>query len=302
MASMLRSLIKSGLEHTLALLPPKVTAGDRLILAYHNVVPDDTGTLGDASLHLPLSAFEYQMRKIAQDADVVSLATLLEQTPISGRPRDRLIAVTFDDAYRSAMKLAIPVCSSLQIPSTVFVSPGLLGTVPVWDRRADAGQWSESDRNDFLWRYAGRPGASESEELPQHLEAARIATQAELETIARDCRGLSIGNHTATHANLGALSEADAIGEIRAAHEWITGLFEDQAIPVIAYPFGIPPGSAAGVLASSGMSHGLLVSGRWMKRAGDERMLDGTAIPRWNIAAGLSDAGFVVGLRGRALS
>ena len=43
--------------------------GARLLLAYHNVVPDELAGIGDASLHLPVSSFRAQLAlRVARQA------------------------------------------------------------------------------------------------------------------------------------------------------------------------------------------------------------------------------------------
>ena len=87
-------------------LPRRTRPGDRLILAYHNVVPAHWAPRGDRSLHLPVDKFEAQLRMIRNEAEIVPLMELLT----TSAPNDRCVAITFDDAYASALELGVGAC------------------------------------------------------------------------------------------------------------------------------------------------------------------------------------------------
>ena len=284
----MRSGIRHIFESTTARLPSRTGVGDRLVLAYHNVVePELTGS-GDASLHLGADSFWEQLQTLRVEANVVELHELLAVEPFN---RDRLVAITFDDAYRSALSIALPMCSGAGVAATVFVSPSLLGKIPTWDEAATLGRWSESDRQRFLWSERGRQGGDSASDGPDHL---RIGSEAELTEALRgtDHR---LGNHTFSHPNLGAVDTATAIDEIERAAAWISTRFHAFSTPFLAYPFGIPPKEPAALVQVSGIEKGFAVSGGWM-RAGISH--DSFLLPRWNVPAGMSHDGFRCRLRG----
>jgi peptidoglycan/xylan/chitin deacetylase (PgdA/CDA1 family) len=284
-----RSRLRRTLEPVLARFPRRTRAGDRLILAYHNIRPAGTRPFGDRSLHLALDHFEAQLRVIRQEADIVPLMELLN----THAAQSRRVAITFDDAYASAVTIGVRACVDAGAPCTIFVTPGLLGTIPIWDRRGDANTWTERDRTAFLWEHGGIDTAiSSSHATPS---AARIATHEEL-VIAAQHPGVSLGAHTMTHPNLGVLTAEAARRELGDSWEWVRERFPRQAVPVAAYPFGIAPGDAAAVCAASGLSFGALVSGGWMRVRPAAH-----AVPRWNVPAGISRNGFLLRLRGRLI-
>jgi peptidoglycan/xylan/chitin deacetylase (PgdA/CDA1 family) len=282
-----------------------------LVLAYHNVVPDAHPCGGDGSLHLPVAAFAEQLGMLRRDADVVPLTTLLA-APAGGR--DRLVAVTFDDAYASALTVGLPCCAAQDVPATVFVAPGLLGTIPAWDRHAAAGRWTAADRADFLWQQQGMDTAlpappwtaplppppsvpsSLPVPLPTLLERCRLATaDAVLAAVAAGRGRVTLGNHSWRHANLGALDAATVQQEVRATAAWLAAHATTAAVPVLAYPYGIPPRDAPAALAGTGVTQALCVAGGWMTH-GDARAP--WHLPRWNVPAGISRHGFRLRLRG----
>ncbi|HSH46168.1 MAG TPA: hypothetical protein VK966_09945, partial [Longimicrobiales bacterium] len=89
------------------------------VLAYHNVVEPEFAGRGDASLHLPLDRFVAQVEWIAATHDVVPLDSVA--FPRNGQARGRPRAViTFDDAYRGAVRYALPELERRGLPATVF--------------------------------------------------------------------------------------------------------------------------------------------------------------------------------------
>ncbi len=282
-----RSFLRSGAEHALCAAPRRTRQGDRLILAYHNVVPPETPPVGERSLHLSATRFEAQLRILQQETDVVPLMDLLTCTD----SKSRLSAVTFDDAYSGALTLGVGLCVQAGIPCTVFVSPALLGLQTTWDLNAEKGAWSDGHRNSFLWQHGGLAGTNE--ELSR-LEPCRIATAAEL-LASSSLRGVSIGNHSMRHANLGALSRDNALEELRSAGDWLKMHCSSSIIPVVAYPYGIPPRESVGVLQALGLRFGLLVRGGWLTSTSQ---VSDAMTPRWNVPAGLSDRGFRIRARG----
>ena len=307
----LRPLVRAAGERALLVAPSRAPRGGRLVLAYHNVVADAQPCAGDRSLHLPVAAFAQQLRLVRREAEVVSLATLLAAPPGA---RDRLVAVTFDDAYASALTVGLPCCAAHDIPSTVFVAPGLLGCIPAWDRHAAAGHWAAADRAAFLWQRRGIDAAlpappwtaapaeaplvppSPSVPLPDLLERCRLATADALLASVRAGRGLvALGNHSWRHANLGALDTATVHQEVRATAAWLAAHAAAAAVPVLAYPYGIPPRDADAALADAGVTQALCVAGGWM--TGHDARAP-WHLPRWNVPAGISPHGFRLRLRG----
>jgi peptidoglycan/xylan/chitin deacetylase (PgdA/CDA1 family) len=275
-------------------LPRRTRPGDRLILAYHNVVPAEWSPHGDRSLHLSVDRFEDQLRLIRDEAEIVSLMELLT----TDAPRKPRVAITFDDAYASALALGVSACVSAAVPCTVFVAPGILDTVPLWDRAADAGRWSVADRRNFLWNQHGSAETSlptSRAPMPSGNSQLRIANAGELRAAAM-LGGVTLGNHTMSHGNLGAMTAVEISSELSAADVWLRAFAPDKLLPIVAYPFGIAPVDPRAAVPTSCASYGLNVTGGWM-RAGQS--IFELSLPRWNVPAGISADGFSLRLRGR---
>lgn len=294
-----RSVLRGAAEQVLVRLPRTTKPGDRLILAYHNVVPNDWAPRGDVSLHMPLHKFEAQLRMIRNEAEIVSLLELLT----TDAPNDRRVAITFDDAYASAMDLGVGACVAAGAACTVFVASGLLGMVPVWDRRAMEGEWSEEHREEFLWKQHGR--GAHREPSPAGGDVAEpalvVATEPKLLRLLKTHGALlTLGNHSMTHANLGALTALQVQQEISDCDRWLSTLAGEQYVPVVAYPYGIAPKQPAAVTQDpSPMRYALLATGGWYANPVTEQY---AMTPRWNVPSGVSAQGFSMQLRGRRVN
>jgi len=293
---MLRRVLRGAAESVLVRLPRRTAPGDRLILAYHNVVPADWVPSGDRSLHLPVDRFEAQLGVLQAEATVVSLMELLT----THDPHRRRVAITFDDAYASALTLGVAACQARGLPCTVFVAPGLLGRVPLWDRRAMAGRWEDTDRATFLWQHKGRDAEPVTAEEHGIDRTLRIATATELlSCVAQSDEGLTLGNHTVSHPNLAALGLEDVQVELRDAQMWLHTRTPERVIPVVAYPYGHAPRDDTWRVEHDVTlpRWGLRVTGGWQRNGST---LQPHALPRWNVPAGISLAGFAIRLRGFA--
>jgi peptidoglycan/xylan/chitin deacetylase (PgdA/CDA1 family) len=111
-------------------------------------------------------------------------------TDVATAPPDRkLLAVTFDDAYRSVLRHAYPILSRLGLPGTVFVPTSFAGTeAPM--------SWPG------IQEWVG--GKYESELLPMSWEELRLLADA----------GWEIGSHTRSHPRLPQLDDADLSEEL----------------------------------------------------------------------------------------
>src|ERR687893_586905 len=86
---------------------------DRLMLCYHAV-----SETWPASLSVTPERLEEQLAWLA--AEGYRGVTATEMASSRGQ-RERLLAVTFDDAYRSVLDLALPILERAGIPGTLFV-------------------------------------------------------------------------------------------------------------------------------------------------------------------------------------
>jgi peptidoglycan/xylan/chitin deacetylase (PgdA/CDA1 family) len=292
-----RRAVKRAFERVLRLgrARPARMAGRSLILAYHNVVADQDQGLGDASLHLSLSSFVRQLDLLEAHCQVLPLADLLAGPAPSDRPH---VAITFDDAYRGAVELAMPELARRGFPSTLFVAPGLLGRQSFWwDALAgDAGRLApdvrkhsleiREGRHDMIGLSGGR--LDQGRGLPA---SYRCAGEEQIRDLHR-AGPVTLGAHSWSHPNLTRIGPAALVEELTRPLEWLREA-DGPILPVVAYPYGLVSPEVAAAAEGSGYAAGLLVEGGWFnRRSGPWR------IPRFNVPAGLSEDGLILRLSG----
>jgi peptidoglycan/xylan/chitin deacetylase (PgdA/CDA1 family) len=291
-----RVVVDSGLARLLAVR----ASGWGLVLAYHNVLPDGVAPAGDRSLHLARSAFVEQIDWIARHCAVVPLADVVADGHGGGRRR---VAITFDDAYRGAVTVALPELARRGLPATMFVVPGAVGAVPGqghtfwWDRFASADGLDPAFRTHALDALGGSDQAvgawaTSDGRRPSELGPAfQVASEGELVEAAR-FDGLTLGSHTWSHPNLARVSAADAPGELARPLEWLRARFA-RVLPWLSYPYGIANPALDGAVRGAGYTGAVLVSGG-ARRA----QVDPLRTPRLNVPAGLSVRGLALRFAG----
>src|SRR5512146_860295 len=182
-----------------------------LVLAYHNVIPDDAPPAGDLSLHIGRSRFAAQLDELRHRVEIVPLDRILAP-PDSERPR---VAITFDDAYRGAVTLGVDELSRRSLPVTIFTAPSLLdGRVFWWDALAKprmglADEVRRRGLEDLRGEDAAIRARAEADGRPGHdmPDYARSASEDELRGAVH--RGaVMLGSHTWSHPSLSRLTRA----------------------------------------------------------------------------------------------
>ena len=265
-----------------------------LVLAYHNVLPEGSPPAGDLSLHLPQREFARQLDVLAQTHQVVPIDALGEAPSAFERPR---VVITFDDAYAGALSCGVDELVKRRMPATIFVAPGLLGSVTWWDVLAARGSGviAEDVRQNALFALGGRTDAilaGADLRAGAHRELARIGTESDLSAAALQ-PGITIGSHTWSHPNLSALETTAVDAELTRARQWIDARFPNS-VPWLAYPYGLFTDSVQRAAERAGYSGAFRIDGGWIPRS----MRPGYAIPRLNSPAGLSLNGFRLRLAG----
>jgi peptidoglycan/xylan/chitin deacetylase (PgdA/CDA1 family) len=269
-----------------------------LVLAYHNIVPDDVAPIGDRSLHLSRAAFAQQLDTLLQTHDVVTLEEALGLTVARGTTRRRpFAAITFDDAYRGALTVGVSELRSRGLPATVFVAPAFIGDGSFW---WDAIRWpigtpeGDAFRQIALEQHRGVDQAIrdyaaslgyETQALPAY---ARCVTEEELRSVAR-AGDLTVGSHTWSHPNLAALRGETLRAELELPLAWLRERFA-RVVPVIAYPYGRWSPETTAAARAAGYAAGLRVDGGWLHIHHANRL----AAPRVDVPSGLSKAGFAL--------
>lgn len=282
-----QGLLRSGLPG----ISGRLRRSDVLILAYHNVVPDGSPTVGDSSLHLPRGSFAAQLDALLEMNEVVSLEAALSGR-VTGRGRPR-VAITFDDAYRGAVLAGVDELVGRGLPATIFVPPALLDDgIFWWDALTPVGKQGLAPevRDDALQRMAGKGNAIlgaragiDSAQLPDY---ARGASKEELRAAAAR-PGITLASHSWSHPNLAALAPGELDEELTRPLAWLRENFTG-VLPYISYPYGLASPAVERAAQAAGYQAALRIDGGWLRDGFPNRY----AIPRLNVPAGLSDAGF----------
>jgi Predicted xylanase/chitin deacetylase len=291
-----RQLLKAAIERGLLLSGLPGISGwrrrsDVLILAYHNVIPDGERAVGDSSLHLPRNTFAAQLDALLETHAVIPLDdALTDGSSHSNRSR---VVITFDDAYRGAVNAGVAELASRGIPATIFVPPALLNDgVFWWDALTPPGKpgLEPEFRSHALEHMAGKGSAILGEAAMHAVERipsfARGASEDELRRAAAT-PGITLASHSWSHPNLAALAPAELEDELTRPLAWLRERF-DGVLPYLSYPYGLSSPAVERAAANAGYRAGLRIDGGRLRGEPVHRY----AIPRLNVPAGLSDAGF----------
>jgi heparosan-N-sulfate-glucuronate 5-epimerase len=176
---------------------------DVLVICYHAVSSD---------WEAPLSVTP---ERLAAQLDYLTdhgFRSVTFNDAVHGNGAGRLVAITFDDAYRSVVEVAKPLLDARGMNATVFAPTDLIGN-------EDPMSWPGIDR------WLGGPHASEL--TPMSWQEARDLIAA----------GWEVGSHTCSHPMLTRLDDeelARQLGESREECERNLGV----ACESVAYPYG----------------------------------------------------------------
>jgi len=205
---------------------------DVLVLCYHALSPTWT-----AALSTTPDRFECQISRLTRRG---YRGMTFTEAVASPPPQGRVLAVTFDDAYRSVIELGRPILDHFGLPATVFAPTDFIGA----ERPL---HWSEVDG------WLGGP----------HEHELTLMSWAELQTLRN--AGWEIGSHTGSHPRLTGIDDralGDELGRSKAACERHLG----APCTSLAYPYGdvdarvVAATARAGYLAAAALPEGRLGS------------------------------------------
>ncbi len=190
---------------------------DIIVLCYHALSPG-----WEAALSTTPERFERQMALLS--ARGYRGVTFSEA--VSRAPRGRVVAVTFDDAYRSVLELARPILDRFGLPATVFAPTDFIGSEQPMS-------WPGITE----WR----GGLHERELVPMSWAELRTLSQA----------GWEIGSHTGSHPHLtrigGALLEQELTRSKAACEHHLR-----TRCTSLAYPYGDVDACTVAAAAAAG--------------------------------------------------
>jgi peptidoglycan/xylan/chitin deacetylase (PgdA/CDA1 family) len=176
---------------------------DAIVLCYHALSPT-----WNAALSSTPASFERQIAMLcARGYRGVTFTQL-----VTSAPPGRVVAVTFDDAYRSVIELARPILDRFGLPATVFAPTDFIDSEQPM-RWAGIERWLD--------------GPNERELMPM--------SWAQLRTLAE--AGWEIGSHTSSHPHLTQIGD-DALTRELERSKAVCEQHLDGPCTSIAYPYG----------------------------------------------------------------
>jgi peptidoglycan/xylan/chitin deacetylase (PgdA/CDA1 family) len=175
---------------------------DVLVLCYHAVSEDFP-----AALSITPRTFERHLAQLRSWGFEGATFTRAVEAP----PARRTVAITFDDAYRSVVTLALPLLEAAGFPATVFVPTDHAGS-----------------ERPMSW-----PGISQWHGGPHEAEL----TPASWEELARLAQaGWEVGSHTCSHPRLTTVGDEALARELEDSRAAVAQRLGE--CPSIAYPYG----------------------------------------------------------------
>jgi peptidoglycan/xylan/chitin deacetylase (PgdA/CDA1 family) len=204
---------------------------DVLVLCYHALSPT-----WEADLSTTPERFERQLALLVRRGYRGTTFT----EAVGRSARGRVVAVTFDDAYRSVIELARPILDRFGLPATVFAPTDFIDSEQPM-------RWAGIDR------WLGGPHAREL--MPM--------SWAQLRSLAET--GWEIGSHTGSHPHLTEVGDgelADELERSKAACERHLGALCTS----VAYPYGDLDARVVAAAARAGYRAGAALPARLHSR------------------------------------
>jgi peptidoglycan/xylan/chitin deacetylase (PgdA/CDA1 family) len=177
---------------------------DLAVLCYHAVSRD-----WDAALSLTPDVLERQLTFLSRRG----YRGLPASEALDGPPSGRVVAITFDDAYRSVLELAKPILDRLDMRASVYVPT----------------DWPGRDRP-MSW-----PGIAHWVGGPHERELACMSWE-ELRGLAGE--GWEVASHTCSHPRLAELATEDEIARELEESRRVCEERLGRPCRSIAYPYG----------------------------------------------------------------
>jgi len=203
------------------------------ILMYHSI-GDNTADPYSVSAN----SFREQLTWLVDNGyEFVSLSWL-HQSLMAGRDKHlrKKVVITFDDGYQDFITNALPILSDHGAPATVFLVTALLGKMAIWDKSVENG---------------------------------KLMTVEEVQAIK--AHGISLGSHTATHANLARLTNEELVIQLDHSHDFLAHMGE--TFFSLSYPWGQWSSRVVNAVRGAGYECALAVGQHTRLTAGNSYVL-----------------------------
>ena len=147
--------------------------------------------------------FRQQMAYLARECSVVKACDIHDMNSEGSKT---VVAITFDDAFVSVLKNAVPILREYGLPAAIFVPTGYIGQNPGWAMANDCPDKSET-----------------------------VMTERQIAEL--DKEGFEILSHTVTHAKLTDLNDADLETELNQSKQRLEQILGHN-VTAVSYPHG----------------------------------------------------------------
>ncbi|MDH4232802.1 MAG: polysaccharide deacetylase family protein [Nitrospirota bacterium] len=103
------------------------------VLLFHSIDDRDLFSLKDLGNIRP-ELFETLIARLKKEFDIVALDEVVRHISGGKKPKDRLLALTFDDGPKSYAVHAVPVMEAFNVPSSCFLITGCIGDAAIYWR------------------------------------------------------------------------------------------------------------------------------------------------------------------------
>ncbi|MDR9366928.1 MAG: polysaccharide deacetylase family protein [Balneolaceae bacterium] len=232
------------------------------ILLYHSCFSEVPADLGDDIHNVRPANLYKQLTWYKKYYDIVSL-----QEWINTKNRRGLVAVTFDDAYKSVFDEGVNVLESLNIPATVFIIGSTLEGKIFWRDKIryfeskglaaefirflnDKNLLEEEIRSGDFYKMSKNSAFAETlsneeldREMDHFLEKKGLAEHlinycVETKYDIIDHPLITYGNHTYHHYLLSTLSFEEQKKDLFRSHQLIKKIVNNRFINIFSVPFG----------------------------------------------------------------
>jgi GT2 family glycosyltransferase/peptidoglycan/xylan/chitin deacetylase (PgdA/CDA1 family) len=185
-----------------------------------------------------LPGFKKQMAYLAYNCCVVKPSQLKAVPPDGSNP---VVAITFDDAYASVAKTALPILEEYKLPAGVFVPTENLGYRPRWAMSDDC------------------PDADET-----------IMTKEQIAELDR--KGFEIFSHTVSHPVLTEIDDISLQHELADSRTTLEEMLGHKVL-AISYPHGAYDSRVCGVAKGVGYQLGFTIEPQMVNNCTDDMQI-----------------------------
>ena len=129
----IKSIVASLLSQTgyLEWRLKRLSISNYVILAYHRILPNDRVTKDvQAGMYVTPETLNSHLKYLQEYFDIITLEDLTRvcRGSFVHKPRNPFCVITFDDGWKDFYDFAFPLLVKYQVPATVFLPTGFIGT------------------------------------------------------------------------------------------------------------------------------------------------------------------------------